>query len=90
MGERVCVGDEVFEDNIFQGMAQSEVAATGRPTKVPPEADLKAMLAENWEDPRAKQFLNMGHRFMLEGNGVDALELLGQRSQASELGECSN
>jgi len=44
----------------------------------------------NREDLRANQFLNMGHRFMLEGDDVDALELLGQRSLASELGECSN
>ena len=48
------------------------------------------MLVENQTDPRANQFLNMGHRFMLEGDDVDALELMGQRSQASELGECSN
>ena len=77
MGEDLCRG------------RQSSVAA-GEPAKAPQEAELQVMLVENQEDPRANQFLNMGHRFMLEGDDVDALELLGQRSQASELGECSN
>ena len=75
---------------MFRGMTQLAVAATGGPDKAPPEAELQTMLAENWEDPRANQFLNMGYKFMLEGDDVDALELLGQRRQASEFGECSN
>ena len=54
--ERICVGDEIFEDDTFQGMVQSAVAAGG-PAEAPPEAELQAMLVENQEDPRANQFL---------------------------------
>ena len=75
---------------MFRGMTQLAVAATGGPDKAPPEAELQTMLAENWEDPRANQFLNMGHGFMLERDDMDALELLGQHRHASELGECSD
>ena len=91
-GERIYVGDKVFEDDMFQGMAQlADAVATARgAAKAPPEAELQEMLAEDWEDLRANQFLNMGYRFMLEDNNMDTPELLGQHSQASELGECSN
>ena len=77
---------------MFQGMAQSAdaVAVTGGPAEALPEAELQEMLVEDQEDLRANQFLNMGHRFMFEGKNMDAPELLGQRSQASELGECSD
>ena len=62
----------------------------GGAAEAPPEAELQDMLAEDQEDLRANQFLNMGHRFMLAGENMDAPELLGQRSQASKLGECSD
>ena len=75
---------------MFQGMAQLAVAAARGATKALPEAELQVMLAEDREDLRANQFLNMGYRFMLEDNNMDTPQLLGQRSQASELGECSN
>ena len=42
---------------MFQGMAQLAVAATRGTNKAPPEVELQDMLAEDWEDPRANQFL---------------------------------
>ena len=89
---KIYVGNKVSEDDMFQGMAQlvDVVAAAVVEAEAPPEAELQEILAEDREDPRAIQFLNMGHRFMLEGENMDAPELMGQRSQASELGECSD